>query len=390
MPDKSKVVHEQRKQEVLAFLHTHPDVIQKIAEYVHNPHVHKPSVRSDAEVVHSLLNAMARDVVNGCSYHDAVNSLVSQIKASTLCYYDLIGKGLAAHYPQWEVKKNGRMTGVTLFGVTKKGVPKKVFVKSYCDVDTDEGEIDLTVMDELVDYAAFNIAKTCGVCVPKVKLKGVAGNAANGGKKSVYIFSTDIAEGNKHPDARYRYFNVEQKPFSVSYQDGNLVAHEMTGEFVKYPLDKTSMARIQLIALMLNLTDLHRNSNIGYLVSDKQGAVKVKLASVDFGSLNPATAIRCRDVPLLDLMNTEKKFSSDPMDFISKLTESDYIDAFKKIEENFLPACDEVLARVKAMPFESEERKEQFSKKMAIWRANFNEIQLVVGAAQSHLQAKPT
>jgi len=159
-----------------------------------------------------------------------------------------------------------------------------------------------------------------------------------------------------------------------------------------FELDKTSMARLRLIAVIMRLTDLHRMSNVGYVVSDHHGRKKTKFAMIDFAYLNKGP-VNCTGASLIAVLNCYNKISSgkittEAKKFANLLTESDYIDAFRKIEENFPAACDEVAASINAMPFESDKRKADFAEKLDIWKSNFKKIQKLVNETSHQQQVR--
>lgn len=297
--------------------------------------------------------------------------------SSTKCFQELQTGGLIkSNYKCWKPKITGVMKGIILFGETKTGLPKKIYIKNYSENYKEKPLfVPKITFNPLNDFAAFTILKKCGAAAPKVKLKST--------KTSTYIFSTDIAQKKKiNSHKNYSYFNLFDCPYKVENEHLNQLNGAIPESINKSIfLDKKSFIRLILLARILNLRDLH-NENIGFLISENKDRTKAKLACIDF-SIGPWSPIsennyysvqsiveECLDHRFVDL--------DDRTAIKRSLTKEDYIDAFKNIEEYFMTACNEVKNKVKQMTTADDISKANTYELIDQWQENFRVVQEMI------------
>lgn len=317
-------------------------------------------------------------------------------KRSRDVFEDLDKRNLIGHYADWSDKTSGVMTGATLYGVNKFGQQKKVYVKSYRDGGYGGGGS----FDELIDYAGFYILKKCGARAPKAKLKGNSAKDNSNLSEKIFIFSTDLGQGNlEHATKRYRFFEQSHYPQGSEIWNGVLksksdlfpevestVSEDLDKDYYEYPLDAASAVRLSFLTSILNLSDLH-SGNTGLVVSNDQGKTKTKFGVIDFCNQNSyVSAIKADSLPAF----IATYGSCLPHEFRLKAKESDYIAAFAKIEANFLNACNEVKANVHAMPFISKDRKHAFNRTIKLWKSRYETVSSLVSAARDNTHHEPS
>ena len=378
-----------RKAEILEYINQYPPIKKLI-----NQHLALPYVRDDLErLLLSVSNIM--DLEFGCSR--ACYYLRQFIEASQRCHDDLVRQNLIAADCPWGIKPAGAMIGVTLYLTTKDGREETVFVKSYRDLRVN-GTMHHDAIDELKDYALYKIAKRCGVRAPLVKIHAAIDESAPGiSKENVYLFATHIAERQeKHPDKRYRFFEMHPKPEGVHLHEteNSLISlyDLMPGSSAvtsrcfdhEYKIDRISVARLQLMTKILNLSDL-RGSNIGYIISYFNGNIKTKLSVIDAFSENgmPIDTTLPLVTQMQDCWNSDLNLEAQRI--FNTITQEDFIAAFTKVEKNFLPACSDILKEVQAMTMESDKRKENFVALIEKWKVNFEKVGILVHAAENAL-----
>ena len=310
-------------------------------------------------------------------------------ESSKLCFDELKNNGLIKpNYNRWATKEKGYQQGLILFGITKTYTPKKMFVKSY---ENDRYGRSLTnaaingnsLFDELNDFAAYYILKKCGVRAPKFKLKA-AHNA-------VYAFSTDIAQHNKkYPQKNYAYYDMSDLPYTIDVQNAKLIPKPycLTNDII--PIDVNSIIRFALMATIMNLIDLN-TTNVGYVISDDGQRRIAKLATIDINFYLPEELKRYGSLGELVVNELDNNLGSNYIKFemySPLVTSSACRDAFIKIENNFLQACDEVEKHItNDMPFESQANKMKTLALIGVWRDKFRAIrELASIPANSHIQ----
>ena len=313
-------------------------------------------------------------------------SILTTDESSKKCYDDLKANGLVKpNYTTWCTKSKGVMEGVTLFGKTKISLPKKVFVKNY--KETYDGlplSEYVSDIDSLQDYAAFTILKKCGARTPKVKLNATA--------QGVYIFATDIAQKkNKSPQKNYWFLELNNLPYKIDAAHRTLTPIVDNAPVNKtIPLDKFNLIRTILLAQILNLDDLN-STNIGFVISDYNSNTKSKLACIDFKipKLTPCESSwkSLKEVIYYGLSNNFRNLDligNGCSLLINSFTESDYLEAFKKIEDNFLITCNDVKSKINEMTFETTERKTEAYAVIDSWYQRFLGMQKLADNIRNH------
>ena len=230
-------------------------------------------------------------------------------------------------------------------------------------------------IDTVTDYSALTLLRRCGIRAPKVKLKGTKEDSLNGIPNTVYLFSTDITQlSDKHPLRKYRFFSEKDAPLKNDCIESayNLALSDdaKSNALNQYPIDMVSSVRLQIMKDILGLTDLNEE-NIGCIISIEEGKVKAKRALVDF----------CVDV---------KDIAPERYHFFTKAEVPYLQEAFKKVEANFLTACDQITANITNMDFETEDRKSTLFRKMGIWKNNFSAMKGIIAEAckQAEIEAR--
>jgi len=322
--------------------------------------------------------------------------LINRYRSSVKLYRQLIKQNLIPDDTRWEMKLSGAMSGVTLFLKSKNGKEKKVFLKTYNDPDFEGVPLQKELFNALNDYALFTILKKCGVSVPSVKLMGTEG--------SVYISSKDMGRHKKKRLLKeYYYFDLTAHSCVYKDESGCLEtdinvfqqghnneesATKKLNRFFKYPFDKTSFARLLIMNCILNLGDV-RYANIGVVISRDYELINAKVALVDFYTKPFCIYIPPNEHSISNYIESFGTISCEiTTNFVQSYSESDYILAFQKINEFFIPACDTALTDIKGMSFESDVAKAEIAVTIETWKKNFTAFKgLVERAAINQPQA---
>ena len=319
-----------------------------------------------------------------------------RLASSQQCIQDMERQELIPVDTIWKPKLSGCMHGATLFTTTKTGVPKITFAKHYGERDVYNRPIPPDRINPLLDYAAFTILKTCGARSPVFKLKGCHENYDKKSANSIYSFATDIAQQHvKHAGRKYWYQELASNTCVINIYKNTLdIAANLIPEFmqtdglpvndscVSFAVDQESAVCMLLLMIILNLRDLN-SKNVGFVISLENNKYTAKLAIIDF-CVNVSKVFSTRARSLDKLVRTKMQEMTcflEIYQLADLLEEADYIKAFKKIADNFIPACEEIQAKVHDMSFATTESKASLNDDLEIWKHNFLNMQTFVAAA---------
>lgn len=258
------------------------------------------------------------------------------------------------------------MEGVTLFGKRKDNSDKIVYVKkyqSYLGID----------FHELDDLMVFDILRSCGIAAPKVKIKTTM--------HASYLFSTDIRQqqldcSDPHPEfIPVEKLIVRDTPYTREPISNTLRSTSKDSQELIH-VNTINLAKFMLACLLLRLNDL-RASNTGILITRSAAKTTASIAIIDFLIQYDHMSIHNVNAhdSLISLVNSQPglrvflKLSN-----LAVLDEKDYQQAFRELEDCFIPACDKAEASIKRFAPERTENIERAEKLLQHWKTNFETL----------------
>lgn len=295
-----------------------------------------------------------------------------------------------ARFPDCRTKPASSFPGCIFAGTNKAGRPKEIYVKHYAKKDIVGIEINAK-FDCLMDYAAFNILKCGRARAPKVR---ICASKQDTGKYNFYIFSTDIAHArSNHQDKTYFFSDLgEESKLKYLPQKGilssrvDIFPNPQASEDFKpiaytYKIDYPSTARLLVLGLILQLSDLHEG-NVGFVLSRKGNDVKGKLTFIDFFTQESEIIIDEHTFSLKSLLYTHYNVNSAAQilsALVERISEEEFVAAFREIAESGIAdQCDALKRDIKKMDFVSKHKKASFNERMKTIETNISKLQKFV------------
>lgn len=324
---------------------------------------------------------------------DALRNHFASIVCHDVSRHKLIDR---KRFPDCLPKPASSFPGCIFAGVNKAGRTKKVYVKHYAKENIVGDELEGKFV-ALMDYAAFKILKCGRARAPKVR---VCASKQESGKFNYYLFSTDIAHArSNHQDKIYYYSDLGEnsklkflEPNGILSSRVDLIPHPqppLEDEQVfrrpgyTYNVDYRSTARLLVLGVILQLTDLHEE-NVGFVLSRRGKCVKSKLTFIDFDTKARELPVGERTASLKEILHNHYHVKGEVeilVNLVARIPEEELVAAFHEVvEAGIAHQCETLRHEVNTMDFASVNMKQKFDNRMQLIERNIEKLQHFVDA----------
>ncbi len=288
---------------------------------------------------------------------------------SAACFKELQSCGLLKNYSLFEAKYAGCLEGVKLKGASKNGEPKTTHTKKFRVFNKNRNT-------ELTEFVALSALQACGIPTPKAKIKQV-------NDCTFYQFARDIAECHKASSDSSPVFHtlselsVSKGVFQLSKDKRSVECYAENGAAKKtIGIDKNSIAKMLIAAIIFNLVDLH-DENLGLIIDTKAGTAK--LAVVDL-QLRVTGGDRPEYTKHTALSSLIKSYDPIPKDFngsfLKQLNEDDLLKALDELTTSMKNARQAAKQAVVKCKLTSWLEDDYIDTLLNSWQTNHDELQL--------------